>query len=65
MTDNSQFNLIKNKETVQGIEDSIPHVIPQVGVKSTLEKVDGVKIDSIEGKTTNKVIKIKKSDKNT
>ena len=58
------FNLIKNKETVQGIEDSIPHVIPQVGVKSTLEKVDGVKIDYLDDKTSNKVIKIKKSGKN-
>lgn len=54
MTENSEFKLIKNKETVQGLEDTIPHIIPQIGVKSNLEKLDNVKIKYLNSKSGNK-----------
>ncbi len=39
LTENSEFAVIKNKDAVQEIEDSIPDIIPRIGVEERLKLI--------------------------
>lgn len=40
LSEESEINLIKNKDAVQMIDDDIPNVIPKIGVKESRQLLD-------------------------